>query len=420
MMNGLHYQSPQLNPLGQSHFMDPNTAQLLGQFPFGILPGKKRSTSMEEKRLLHNAMERQRRECLSNKFDELARSLPNIKDTTKLSRVVIIDKTIDYVSNSKNEIQKKQQKLSQLVESTKSLRDQVNQLRQQLGLEAIVFDESDLQIEADEFSRDDKDDSHSTASGSDRDNNGNDNDMNLSEHDGSTGDDSSNSIESPIVQRIYNGDILDSPKPTGPSSLASSPVIERYKSAIPGTNRPATTSPTNSQFRRRSRPNLRINDLPVMRGPQSAPLPDTSLQLSLSLSNLQNNSNSSSSLNSPANAFTPSSSIADNFPSLSIHTPPPTTPTNLQLGLQSTQSAAVNLAALSQYSINQSDFSNQNAHNFGQNQNQAHTQMQGMTGINDYTGSPATHQATLEDYINNNLSAVNSAVNQAAGMYHVV
>jgi hypothetical protein len=52
-----------------------------------------------EKRSAHNALERQRREGLNNKFQELAHVLPALRQVTRPSKSLIVAKSLEFGKN---------------------------------------------------------------------------------------------------------------------------------------------------------------------------------------------------------------------------------------------------------------------------------------------------------------------------------
>ncbi|KAI8329106.1 hypothetical protein BC941DRAFT_506846 [Chlamydoabsidia padenii] len=53
-----------------------------------------------DRRSAHNALERQRREILNAKFQELAHALPSLQSVRRPSKTMIVAKSLDYVSKS--------------------------------------------------------------------------------------------------------------------------------------------------------------------------------------------------------------------------------------------------------------------------------------------------------------------------------
>ncbi|KAI7849167.1 hypothetical protein BDC45DRAFT_521370 [Circinella umbellata] len=60
-------------------------------------PTGKKTQSKAERRAEHNAIERQRRESLNSKFQQLAHALPNLQNDRRPSKGTIIERTLEYV-----------------------------------------------------------------------------------------------------------------------------------------------------------------------------------------------------------------------------------------------------------------------------------------------------------------------------------
>lgn len=80
-----------------------------------------------DKRATHNAVERQRRESLNDKFTELARVLPTTASLKRPSKAVVISKALDYVYDTVN-------RERALIQENNDLRVEVDQLRASLGM----------------------------------------------------------------------------------------------------------------------------------------------------------------------------------------------------------------------------------------------------------------------------------------------
>ncbi|GAA6019441.1 hypothetical protein JCM10207_001387 [Rhodosporidiobolus poonsookiae] len=80
-----------------------------------------------EKRNLHNATERARRDNLNTRFMDLARSLPTMTNIKRPSKAVIVAKALDFVFDS-------QHREHALVEENNALRREVDALRARLGM----------------------------------------------------------------------------------------------------------------------------------------------------------------------------------------------------------------------------------------------------------------------------------------------
>ncbi|KAI8078853.1 uncharacterized protein BX664DRAFT_318192 [Halteromyces radiatus] len=77
-----------------------------------------------DRRSAHNALERQRRETLNSKFQELAHALPALQTVRRPSKTMIVAKSLDYVTKS---IQRETNYVNQI----KDLRKQNERLRKQ-------------------------------------------------------------------------------------------------------------------------------------------------------------------------------------------------------------------------------------------------------------------------------------------------
>ncbi|GAA5829359.1 hypothetical protein JCM11251_005019 [Rhodosporidiobolus azoricus] len=83
-----------------------------------------------EKRSVHNATERARRDNLNTRFMTLAGALPTMKNIKRPSKAVIITKALDFVYDS-------QVREHTLVTENNDLRREVDQLRARLGMEPL-------------------------------------------------------------------------------------------------------------------------------------------------------------------------------------------------------------------------------------------------------------------------------------------
>ncbi|KAI8880345.1 hypothetical protein K501DRAFT_275681 [Backusella circina FSU 941] len=80
-----------------------------------------------EKRTAHNALERQRREGLNTKFQELAHVLPSLQQIRRPSKSMIVTKSLEFVSNALA-------RESQYKDQLKDLRKENEQLRRQASV----------------------------------------------------------------------------------------------------------------------------------------------------------------------------------------------------------------------------------------------------------------------------------------------
>lgn len=83
-----------------------------------------------ERRATHNAIERARRESLNGRFLELARALPTMGNVKRPSKSVIVNKSLEWISES-------QMREFHLIRENNYLRAQVNELRSQLRLSPL-------------------------------------------------------------------------------------------------------------------------------------------------------------------------------------------------------------------------------------------------------------------------------------------
>ncbi|KAI8578636.1 hypothetical protein K450DRAFT_245828 [Umbelopsis ramanniana AG] len=81
-----------------------------------------------DKRTAHNALERQRRENLNTKFQELAHTLPGLQTVRRPSKSMIVSKSLEFVSQAKYREMKFQHHLTQLYKQQQKLLSSENQL----------------------------------------------------------------------------------------------------------------------------------------------------------------------------------------------------------------------------------------------------------------------------------------------------
>lgn len=123
------------------HSLSVNTTPMT---PPQLFLNAKRSpsqTSTAEKRASHNAIERARREVLNLKFTDLAQLLPTLANNKKPSKSAIITSSYDYILELRQRCEIRQRLTLQLLHQNAELKHQVQQLRNQLGLEPQVFPE---------------------------------------------------------------------------------------------------------------------------------------------------------------------------------------------------------------------------------------------------------------------------------------
>lgn len=96
-----------------------------------------RSTNSAERRANHNAVERARRECLNTKFQELAHALPSLAQVRRPSKSIIVQKSLDFIYKARQKDDMHDREMRSIRSENESLRDEVNRLREKLGLEPL-------------------------------------------------------------------------------------------------------------------------------------------------------------------------------------------------------------------------------------------------------------------------------------------
>ncbi|KAK9764224.1 hypothetical protein K7432_008455 [Basidiobolus ranarum] len=94
----------------------------------------KKCVNSAQKRANHNAVERARRECLNNKFQELAWAIPSLHYVRKPSKSIIVQKSLDFVQRAKSYSHVYVKEVDNLRSENKTLREELNELRLQMGL----------------------------------------------------------------------------------------------------------------------------------------------------------------------------------------------------------------------------------------------------------------------------------------------
>lgn len=118
------------------------------------------SNMPENKRALHNAMERKRRDSIKDSFRGLQECIPNLRGD-KTSRAQVLKKTGDYISTMQQKIAKHQEEIQDLKNQNLQLEAQIRQLEKAksmgplppglLGATAGIMPPSDLELEAQEL-----------------------------------------------------------------------------------------------------------------------------------------------------------------------------------------------------------------------------------------------------------------------------
>ncbi|KAI9301582.1 hypothetical protein BJ944DRAFT_2154 [Cunninghamella echinulata] len=117
-------------------FSISNTSQSSVSYP--IVNGNIPATLQEDpathldRRSAHNALERQRRETLNSKFQELAHALPALQSVRRPSKTMIVSKSLDFVSKS---IQRENSYANQI----KELKKQNERLRKQAKAAKVLM-----------------------------------------------------------------------------------------------------------------------------------------------------------------------------------------------------------------------------------------------------------------------------------------
>ncbi|CAO3627770.1 unnamed protein product [Cunninghamella echinulata] len=117
-------------------FSISNTSQPPVSYP--IVNGNIPATLQEDpathldRRSAHNALERQRRETLNSKFQELAHALPALQSVRRPSKTMIVSKSLDFVSKS---IQRESSYANQI----KELKKQNERLRKQAKAAKVLM-----------------------------------------------------------------------------------------------------------------------------------------------------------------------------------------------------------------------------------------------------------------------------------------
>ncbi|GAA6037929.1 hypothetical protein JCM8097_009495 [Rhodosporidiobolus ruineniae] len=116
---------------------DEDDDQLVGQSATSNGAGvKKKKTNNRsgphnlEKRNIHNATERARRDSLNGRFTTLAEALPTMRNVKRPSKAVIVTKALEFVYDS-------QVRERTLAEENNALRCEVDELRARLGMPAL-------------------------------------------------------------------------------------------------------------------------------------------------------------------------------------------------------------------------------------------------------------------------------------------
>ncbi|KAJ2611240.1 hypothetical protein H4S08_003253 [Coemansia sp. RSA 1365] len=91
-----------------------------------------------QRRATHNAIERARRESLNGQFQDLASAVPALIHVRRPSKATIVEKSLEYIRTFKEHLGNRDQYIKKLQLRNLSLHDEVNRLRNQLGLEPLA------------------------------------------------------------------------------------------------------------------------------------------------------------------------------------------------------------------------------------------------------------------------------------------
>ncbi|KAI9499563.1 hypothetical protein BDB00DRAFT_794486 [Zychaea mexicana] len=86
------------------------------------------AASQADRRSAHNALERQRRENLNVKFQELAHALPSLQTVRRPSKTMIVAKSLEFVANSLSRESNYQNEITDLRKQNERLRKQASTL----------------------------------------------------------------------------------------------------------------------------------------------------------------------------------------------------------------------------------------------------------------------------------------------------
>jgi regulator of replication initiation timing len=117
-----------------SHHHSNGCANFTFQIP-SIANAAKKNTNSAERRANHNAVERARRECLNTKFQELAHALPSLAQVRRPSKSIIVQKSLDFIYTARQKDEMHDKEMRSIRNENDLLREEINKLREQLGLE---------------------------------------------------------------------------------------------------------------------------------------------------------------------------------------------------------------------------------------------------------------------------------------------
>jgi Helix-loop-helix DNA-binding domain len=148
--NSLPLNSPLNSPLTPNGMQLPSHS-MQQQQNHSMQQQQNQRTSHAEKRANHNAIERARRESLNIRFLELAQSIPSLVHVRKPSKSIIVSRSIEYISETKQRLEIKTRSLDLLRSQNEEFKQEINRLRSKLGMGSVIFPDSidlDLVFEA--------------------------------------------------------------------------------------------------------------------------------------------------------------------------------------------------------------------------------------------------------------------------------
>ncbi|KAI8327963.1 hypothetical protein BC941DRAFT_519514 [Chlamydoabsidia padenii] len=96
-----------------------------------------------DRRTAHNAIERQRRELLNSKFEQLAHALPGLQNVRRPSKSMIVSKSLEFVTKSVHRDSSYQNKIRQLRKEHDTLRKHTERSQHQLRKRIITNEEQE-------------------------------------------------------------------------------------------------------------------------------------------------------------------------------------------------------------------------------------------------------------------------------------
>ncbi|CAO3597024.1 unnamed protein product [Absidia cylindrospora] len=128
-----HYPPPPLPPYASSSSSSASPPLTFGAVSSSPLTNDPTDPTCEEdKRSAHNALERQRREGLNSKFQQLAHALPGLQNIRRPSKSMIVGKSLEFVTRSVQRDSSYKNKIRQLRKEHDTLRKHTQRSQQYL------------------------------------------------------------------------------------------------------------------------------------------------------------------------------------------------------------------------------------------------------------------------------------------------